>query len=581
MFDRIAGVLRPHELGHDGRAAPSLARARRRPRGARRPATARSTSPPAPATWPSSSRAAWAPAARSSARTSPRRCSSAPASRRAGGRGISWEWGNALELPYASGRFDAATVGFGARNFSDLDRGLAEMARVVRPGGRVVVLEITTPRRPPLSTFYSVWFDRIVPLIGAPHRRGGGLHLPAELGAGASRARRGSPRAMERAGLGDIRWILTAGGIIALHVGTQALDGRDGTGHRGHAGRRLAHPRPARARRAAARRGGRRPRRAAGRARRLDDRRRRQAPAPAAGLPGRRRARRARGSCAPPPRSSSSTRRRSSTTTCSTPPRCAAACRPWSRPPGAAPRPPPATCSSRARSPSSPPTAAPTRSRCSPTRPRRWPRASCCSAPTPGTPTVSLERYLRRCELKTARLFEAACRLGALEAGGAPEELGAFGRRIGLAFQLLDDVLDVSGPAERTGKQRGTDLLDGTVTLPFILARERDAGLAALDPRSIDSAAVAEDVCDRIAATGALDEARARALEMVNEAKAGLPAGPVGAPAPRARARRHGRRGALRVGSGRPRIGRGRAPGTRRARAWHAVSRERRRSHEL
>jgi geranylgeranyl pyrophosphate synthase len=138
---------------------------------------------------------------------------------------------------------------------------------------------------------------------------------------------------------------------------------------------------------------------------------------------------------------------------------------------------------------------------------------------------VSLERYLRRCELKTARLFEAACRLGALEAGGASEGLGAFGRRIGLAFQLLDDVLDVSGPVERTGKPRGTDLLDGTVTLPFILARERDAGLAALDPRSIASAAVAEDVCDRIAATGALDEARARALEMVNEAKAGLPDG--------------------------------------------------------
>jgi geranylgeranyl pyrophosphate synthase len=135
---------------------------------------------------------------------------------------------------------------------------------------------------------------------------------------------------------------------------------------------------------------------------------------------------------------------------------------------------------------------------------------------------VPLERYLRRCELKTARLFEAACQLGALEAGATAEDLGAFGRRIGLAFQLLDDVLDVSGPAERTGKQRGTDLLDGTVTLPFILARERDAELAALDPRSIDSPVVAEDVCDRIAATGALDEARARALEIVNEAKAGL-----------------------------------------------------------
>src|ERR671921_468410 len=70
----------------------------------------------------------------------------------------------ALELPYPDGGFDAATVGFGARNFSDLDRGLREMARVVRRGGRVVVLEITVPRRPPLSTFFSIWFDRAVPV---------------------------------------------------------------------------------------------------------------------------------------------------------------------------------------------------------------------------------------------------------------------------------------------------------------------------------------------------------------------------------------------------------------------------------
>jgi geranylgeranyl pyrophosphate synthase len=140
--------------------------------------------------------------------------------------------------------------------------------------------------------------------------------------------------------------------------------------------------------------------------------------------------------------------------------------------------------------------------------------------------SISEARYLRRCSLKTARLFESACRVGRL-ASGSPgtERLAEFGREIGLAFQLLDDVLDVSGPASRTGKQRGTDLLDGTVTLPFILARERDAELAALDPRTIDSAEAAEVVCDRIAATGALDEARARALEIVNEAKAGLPSG--------------------------------------------------------
>jgi geranylgeranyl pyrophosphate synthase len=141
-------------------------------------------------------------------------------------------------------------------------------------------------------------------------------------------------------------------------------------------------------------------------------------------------------------------------------------------------------------------------------------------------PAVPLVRYLRRCELKTASLFEAACRLGALEApGGAgdPEALGAFGRRVGLAFQLLDDVLDVSGPASRTGKTRGADLLDGTVTLPLILARERDPGLADVDLHSVVTPERAAEVCDRIEATGVLDEARRRAFEVVAEAKAGLP----------------------------------------------------------
>ena len=136
---------------------------------------------------------------------------------------------------------------------------------------------------------------------------------------------------------------------------------------------------------------------------------------------------------------------------------------------------------------------------------------------------VPVERYLRRCELKTARLFEAACRLGALEAGGNADALGTFGRQIGLAFQLLDDVLDVSGPASRTGKHRGTDLLDGTITLPFLLARERDGNLRALDPRTIVTPEGAEQVCDAIAATGALEEARRRALAIVDEARAQLP----------------------------------------------------------
>jgi len=107
-----------------------------------------------------------------------------------------------------------------------------------------------------------------------------------------------------------------------------------------------------------------------------------------------------------------------------------------------------------------------------------------------------------------------------------PAQRPGSGRRIGLAFQLLDDVLDVSGPAERTGKTRGADLLDGTVTLPLILARERDRKLAALDPRSVTSATRAAEVCDRIEATGVLGDVRRRALDEVSAAKRGLPALP-------------------------------------------------------
>jgi geranylgeranyl pyrophosphate synthase len=137
-----------------------------------------------------------------------------------------------------------------------------------------------------------------------------------------------------------------------------------------------------------------------------------------------------------------------------------------------------------------------------------------------------LERYLRRCELKTAPLFEAACRLGVLGACGRStalaDLLGTFGGRIGLAFQMLDDVLDVSGPVERTGKLRGQDLLDGTVTLPFILAREHESKLSELDMRALNRPDQAEMVCERIASTGALEEAREMALTIVAQAKATL-----------------------------------------------------------
>jgi geranylgeranyl pyrophosphate synthase len=138
---------------------------------------------------------------------------------------------------------------------------------------------------------------------------------------------------------------------------------------------------------------------------------------------------------------------------------------------------------------------------------------------------VAEERYLLRCRLKTASLFAAACRLGALAAGRGPAESAAldeFGQELGVAFQLLDDLLDVSGPATRTGKHRGTDLLDGTVTLPLILARSRDPGLAALDLRAVTTREQAEEVCDRISATDALGRTRARAVELVSRAKSAL-----------------------------------------------------------
>jgi len=131
---------------------------------------------------------------------------------------IRFERANALDLPYADAEFDAATVGFGARNFADLGRGLSEMARVVRPGGRVVVLEITTPQRPPLSWFYRVWFDRIVPVLG---RLTGQADAYSYLPSSVRRFPAPEDLAAVMAGVGltRIRWVLTGGGIIAIHMG--------------------------------------------------------------------------------------------------------------------------------------------------------------------------------------------------------------------------------------------------------------------------------------------------------------------------------------------------------------------------
>jgi demethylmenaquinone methyltransferase / 2-methoxy-6-polyprenyl-1,4-benzoquinol methylase len=139
---------------------------------------------------------------------------------RAGTRRVSFDLADALELPYDDGSFDAVAVGFGVRNFADLDRGLAEMARVTRRGGRVVILEITQPQRPPLSTFFSLWFDRIVPRLGTlAGDREAYTYLPDSVKR--FPPPQGLAERMSRAGLERIRYTILAGGIIAIHSGSR------------------------------------------------------------------------------------------------------------------------------------------------------------------------------------------------------------------------------------------------------------------------------------------------------------------------------------------------------------------------
>jgi demethylmenaquinone methyltransferase/2-methoxy-6-polyprenyl-1,4-benzoquinol methylase len=133
---------------------------------------------------------------------------------------VRFEYADALQLPYEDETFDAVTVGFGVRNLADLDRGLGEMTRVLKPGGRMVILEITQPTRPPLSIFYSLWFDRIVPLLGTlAGDRDAYSYLPESVRSFPSP--RGLAERMDAAGLERIRVTVLAGGIIAIHSGAR------------------------------------------------------------------------------------------------------------------------------------------------------------------------------------------------------------------------------------------------------------------------------------------------------------------------------------------------------------------------
>ena len=133
------------------------------------------------------------------------------------GPAIEWVSGDALALPFADGSFDAVTIGFGLRNLANVERGLEELRRVLGPGGRVAILEITRPRGA-LAPFYRLWFDGVIPLAGKILPGGSAYsYLPASV-------RRfpdpqGLAKLMDEAGFDAIRWRLFAGGIVALHMG--------------------------------------------------------------------------------------------------------------------------------------------------------------------------------------------------------------------------------------------------------------------------------------------------------------------------------------------------------------------------
>jgi len=457
-----------------------------------------------------------------------------------------------LDLPYDDDAFDAAAVAFGVRNVADLTAALREMARVVRPGGRLACLEITPPPPGLGERFHRQWFDRAVPLLGrfVAGDAAAYSYLPDSV--------RSFPRPEElcrllcATGWESIRHRRLGFGIVALHVaeckpsvapedahrsseqGAAPAEPADGPVAHAHTSTRseFAWSSPAQRRRVG------------GAMRRVEAKLEEVATAYPGELGASARTTLEAGGkrlrpllvilcCradAPLPRhavraaaavellhmatlvhddvlDAAKLRRGRPTVVSSHGAHMATSVGNYLFAGAFAEV--VATGSSRAVARLSEAAAG-------------LSRGELLQMNEAFRTSITAEEYLRRCELKTGGLFGAACALGAVVSGlseAAATALDRFGRCLGLAFQIFDDILDFSGEAEETGKHPGTDVRDGTVTLPLILAMEEAPELADIVGRPAKSTAEVDQVVNRVRAGDALERAREMALAHIGQAR--------------------------------------------------------------